>query len=58
VALLCFYFSPVALVLGLLALRGLRDSPLGGRGRAWFAVVVGSLGTAGFVVFIVTNVLH
>jgi hypothetical protein len=50
VAVLCFYVAPVALVVGLLALRGLRDSPLGGRGRAWFAVIVGGLGTIGLAV--------
>jgi hypothetical protein len=56
VALLCFYFAPIALVLGVLALRGLRDSPLGGRGRAWFATIVGGLGTLLLAVLIVMSV--
>ena len=50
-ALLCFYAAPLSLVLGLLALRQLRDPTLRGRGRAWFATVVGGLGTAGLAVF-------
>ena len=58
VALFIFYLAPGALVLGVLALRGLRDSPLGGRGRAWFAVIAGSLGSALLALFIVTNGFH
>ncbi|HUR15496.1 MAG TPA: DUF2510 domain-containing protein [Mycobacteriales bacterium] len=38
--------APIALVLGVLALRDLRNRPtVGGRGRAWFGVVAGGLGT-------------
>jgi hypothetical protein len=38
--------APLALVFGLLAQRDLRRRPhLRGRARAWFAVVVGALGT-------------
>ena len=38
--------APIALVLGVLALRDLRDKPdVGGRGRAWFGLVAGALGT-------------
>jgi hypothetical protein len=43
-------FAPVALVLGVLALRDLATKPtVGGRGRAWFGVVAGILGTLGLV---------
>ena len=38
--------APIAIVLGVLALRDLRDKPdVGGRGRAWFGVVAGVLGS-------------
>lgn len=57
VGLLCFYTAPVALVLGLLALRELRDPTLRGRGRAWFATVVGALGSALLLVFVVADLL-
>ncbi len=58
VALLCFYAGPVALVLGILALRGLRGSPLRGKGRAWFAVVVGVIGTGLLAAFALGSLLH
>ena len=46
-------FAPVALALGLLALRDLTSKPtVGGRGRAWFGVVAGALGTLGLLVVI------
>lgn len=57
VGLLCFYTAPVALVLGLLALRELRDPALRGRGRAWFATVVGALGSVLLLVFVVADLL-
>lgn len=39
-------FAPIALVLGVLALRDLSHKPtVAGRGRAWFGVVAGGLGT-------------
>jgi hypothetical protein len=43
-------FAPIALVLGVLALRDLSNKPtVGGRGRAWFGVVAGGLGTLAWV---------
>ena len=43
-------FAPIALVLGVLALRDLSTKPtVGGRGRAWFGVVAGALGTLGLL---------
>lgn len=54
-ALLCFYTSPLALVLGLLALRQLRDPRLRGRGRAWFGTIAGGLGCALFGLFFVAT---
>jgi hypothetical protein len=58
VALLCFYTGPVALVLGILALRGLRGSPLRGKVRAWFAVVAGVLGTGLLAAFALGSLLQ
>jgi hypothetical protein len=41
-------FAPIALVLGVVALIDLTHKPdVGGRGRAWFAVVAGTFGTIG-----------
>ena len=41
-------FAPIALLLGVLALMDLSHKPdVGGRGRSWFAVVAGALGTVG-----------
>ena len=46
-------FAPIALVLGVLALRELSTKPtVGGRGRAWFGVVAGAFGTFGLLVAI------
>jgi hypothetical protein len=43
-------FAPIALVLGILALIDLTKKPdVGGRGRAWFGVVAGALGTLGLI---------
>jgi hypothetical protein len=43
-------FAPIALVLGVLALRDLSSKPtVAGRGRAWFGIVAGALGTVGLV---------
>jgi hypothetical protein len=39
-------FGPFALVCGLMGLREIRRNPgLGGRGRAWFGIVLGTLNT-------------
>jgi Protein of unknown function (DUF2510) len=43
-------FAPLAILLGVLALADLRTKPgVGGRGRAWFAIVSGTLGTLGLL---------
>jgi hypothetical protein len=45
--------APLALLLGVLALRDLRGQPaVGGRGRAWFGTIAGALGTAVWVLAI------
>jgi Protein of unknown function (DUF2510) len=39
-------FAPVSLLLGILAVRDLSARPgVGGRGRAWFGLVAGGIGT-------------
>lgn len=41
-------FAPFAVGAGVMALRSISRRPeLGGKGRAWFGVVAGALGTAG-----------
>jgi hypothetical protein len=51
------FLGPVALLLGLLALRDLRRHPGRlGRGRAWFAIISGIWGTA-VVLFVAANYL-
>lgn len=48
-SVLCFP-APIALLLGVLALMQLKKDPnLTGHGRAWFAIVMGALGSIGFV---------
>jgi hypothetical protein len=40
------FFAPIALVLGILAIRHIRRNPeLHGLGRAWFGLVMGVVGT-------------
>lgn len=47
-------FAPVALVLGILALRDLSKHPEKlGRGRAWFGVIAGGLFTALWIVILI-----
>lgn len=42
--------SPVAVALGIMALLDLRKHPgMAGHGRAWFAIIAGSLGTVGLI---------
>lgn len=53
VALFIWALGPVALALGLLGLRESRRTGIHGRGRAWFAVVVGALATIGCGWFVV-----
>jgi hypothetical protein len=43
-------FAPIAILLGVLALNDLKDKPaVGGRGRAWFGIIAGALGTLGLL---------
>jgi len=62
VALLSFPIlvaGPVGVLLGVLALRDLRRNPERlGRGRAWFAIVYGGLGTALLVYLLVSFLLR
>lgn len=52
---LTLVLAPVALLIGALALRGLRTKPHArGAGRAWFAVVAGSIGSLCLLVLIVS----
>lgn len=47
-------FGPVAILLGVLALRDLAGKPtVGGRGRAWFGIIAGSIGTLVLVLLVV-----
>lgn len=49
--------GPIALLLGILALRDCRKHPERlGRGRAWFGVVMGGIGTAFVLLFIASAV--
>lgn len=48
------FFAPIALVLGILAIRHIKRNPkLHGLGRAWFGLVMGALGTLLLAIFIV-----
>lgn len=43
-------FAPFAVGAGVVALRSISRRPeLGGKGRAWFGIVAGALGTAGLI---------
>ncbi len=54
IAALLLYPAPLALIFGWLALRELKTNPrLHGRGRAWFGIVMGILGTLGLIVKLV-----
>ena len=47
-------FAPIALVLGILAIRHIKRNPkLRGLGRAWFGLVMGALGTLLLALFVV-----
>lgn len=49
-----FFPAPIALLLGILALRQLKHQPdKMGRGRAWFAVIAGGIFSVLFVVVLV-----
>jgi hypothetical protein len=49
--------APIALVIGILALRDLKKNPaLGGAGRAWFGIIAGGLGTLFLVVMLLVPV--
>lgn len=48
--------APIALILGLLALRDLKRKPnLLGKGRAWFAIVIGGVFTLLMLIIAVIN---
>ena len=49
--------APFALVIGILAVRDIKKNPKKhGLGRAWFGIIMGALGTVGFVVMIVAGI--
>lgn len=55
-AALLLYPAPLALIFGWLALRELKTNPrLHGKGRAWFGVVMGVLGSLGLIVKLVVT---
>lgn len=57
-SLLCLP-APIALALGILALRDLARTPnRTGKGRAWFAIVAGGIGTVFLVVGLVRRLLE
>jgi hypothetical protein len=54
-----FFPAPIALIVGILALRDLKKNPTkGGRGRAWFGVIAGALFTLGLLFGIVAIALE
>jgi len=53
-----FFPAPIALVVGILALRDLKKNPTkGGIGRAWLGVIAGALGTIALIVGLVALAL-
>lgn len=55
---LLIIFAPIALVLGILAVRDLRKNPAKrGMGRALFGLVMGALGTLFLLWFVVSSVV-
>jgi len=51
-------FAPFAIITGILAFREIKKNPqLGGRGRATFGIVMGSLGTLAFALAILVPML-
>lgn len=49
-------FAPIALLLGVLAVRDLAGKPdVGGRGRAWFGIVAGALGSLGLLSVVINH---
>lgn len=51
--------GPIALLLGLLALRDLNQNPnRTGKGRAWFGIIAGTIGTAGLIVTLTTRLFQ
>ena len=48
------FFGPISVIVSLIALSTLRKNPeMSGRGRAWFGLIAGLLGTAMLVIFII-----
>jgi len=55
----CLPIAPLAVVLGILALNGITRNPdRHGKGRAWFAIIVGTLLTVANVVLVVFIFTH
>jgi hypothetical protein len=53
-SLLCGILAPVAVVLGILALKDIKKYPdKHGKGRAWFAIILGGLLTVAYAVLLV-----
>jgi len=53
-SLLCGILAPVAVVLGILALKDIQKNPeKHGKGRAWFAIILGGILTGAYVVLLV-----
>lgn len=49
-------FAPFAVAAGVVALRSISRRPdLGGKGRAWFGIAAGALGTAGLLALLLTG---
>jgi hypothetical protein len=49
-----FIFAPFSVIISIIALRTLKNEPeLSGRGRAWFGLIAGIIGTALLVLMIV-----
>lgn len=53
-AIVLWALGPVALLLGVLAIRASGRTGAHGRGRAWFAIVVGALASTAGVAFLVS----
>ena len=54
-----FVLAPLSILFGILALRGLKNHPgKHGKGRAWFAIVFGSLFTALLLLIIIVSIIN
>ena len=58
-AIFCFVPGPIALILGVVAIRDIKAHPdRHGMGRAIFGIVAGILGTIGLVVILIASALN